>query len=155
MASSSPPPPPLPPPMHLLRTPQPAQISRNAVIWLALVGTACLITLSIALWLLLRFTCTRAARAEGCEVADGRNNHREWSRHTAGDVDASSSSPSVLEMANLTSSAAPHAGSVRPAAAAAAAAAADAGNVPKSWPLPSVVGRQRAQGSRYYASARR
>lgn len=110
-------------------------VSHNAAVWLALLSVSAILGLSIAVWLLLRYTCTRAGRQEGQNVADGRNKHRQWWRHkNPPSEDASMADSSTLELANLTRHAAP---------------LTESWPATTSWPLPS---RGLGVKSRYYAN---
>ena len=77
-------------------------VSKNAIVWISLLGALGLTTMAIALFFLLRYQCTRAARDKGHHIADGRNEHKQWWKHANPPVDGGvGDASSSVEMAGL------------------------------------------------------
>ncbi|KAF1346794.1 hypothetical protein BDV97DRAFT_371350 [Delphinella strobiligena] len=88
----------------------PLQISRSAIIWIAILGTLGLGGVMIALFFLFKYSCTRVGREKGQYVSDCRNEHKQWWKHANPPLDANGgqvNEDGQVEMKRLTMHAAP------------------------------------------------
>ncbi|KAI5276156.1 hypothetical protein E4T47_01013 [Aureobasidium subglaciale] len=71
---------------------QPIHISKVALAIIITFSLVSLVALTIALWILFRFTCSRRGRRAGYAIKDGRNEHTQWWKHANPPADSNNSS---------------------------------------------------------------
>lgn len=71
---------------------EPIHVSRVALAVIITFSVVSLVALTIALWILLRFTCSSRGRRAGYAIRDGRNEHTQWWKHANPPIDSDKSS---------------------------------------------------------------
>jgi hypothetical protein len=71
---------------------EPIQVSKVALAIIIVFGVISLVGLVVALWVLIRFTCSRRGREVGHAIRDGRNEHSQWWKHA---------NPPAVEMSHI------------------------------------------------------
>ncbi|KAG9703875.1 hypothetical protein KCU69_g5593, partial [Aureobasidium melanogenum] len=71
---------------------EPIHVSGVALAVIITFSIVSLVALAIALWILVRFTCSSRGRRAGYAVRDGRNEHMQWWKHANPPIDSDKSS---------------------------------------------------------------